>query len=271
MLRRVNLSWLSSGWRRDMATERPVLTARWSDLLLFNFAVPPELIARLAPRGTEPDLYQGQAYISIVGFRFQNTRLFGVPIPGHTRFAEINLRYYVRRRASGQLRRGVVFVKEIAPRRAVAAAAKWLYNENYIVRPMRSCIKVAGGELGAGDTIEYAWQNARRPPLGRRARELCWNRLAGRVAGSLQPPAPGSMEEYIFENYWGYVSARDLSTREYRVVHEPWRVAPINDVEWDCDLAANYDGPWTEYLAVPPASAMIADGSAIQLFRGRRL
>ena len=50
--------------------ERPILTARWTDLLLLNFAVPAGLIARLAPPGTEPDLHNGRAYISIVGFRF---------------------------------------------------------------------------------------------------------------------------------------------------------------------------------------------------------
>ena len=78
-------------------SEPPFLTARWTDLLLLNFAVPVNAIARLAPSGTEPDLHDGQAYISIVGFRFHGVRLLGLPIPGHTRFDEINLRYYVKR------------------------------------------------------------------------------------------------------------------------------------------------------------------------------
>jgi hypothetical protein len=85
----------------------------------------------------------------------------------------------------------------------------------------------------------------------------------------LQLPAPGSFEEYIVENYWGYVRGRDGRSREYRVLHEPWRVAPVDEVEWDCHLAATYDPPFAEYLAEKPASALVADGSAIQLFRGR--
>src|SRR5690349_3110183 len=98
-------------------SERPFLTARWTDLLVLNFRVPADLIAGLAPAGTEADLFDGQAYLSIVGFRFQNVRVLGIPIPGHTQFDEINLRYYVKRVVDGETRRGVIFVREIVPRR----------------------------------------------------------------------------------------------------------------------------------------------------------
>jgi len=254
-----------------MATERPVLTARWGDLLALNFEVPVEVIDRFAVHGTEPDLFDGRAYISIVGFRFQDARLFGIAIPGHRHFVEVNLRYYVRRIVGSDVRRGVVFVREIVPRRAVAATANWLYNENYVARPMQSAVHLAGSELSAGDTIEYAWRNPRRFALRRPRITSFWNRMGCRVASPLQPPRPASLEEFIFEHYWGYVAARDGTTREYEVRHEPWRVAAVDDVAWDCDLAANFDPPWTAYLAGPLASALVADGSTIQLFRGRRL
>jgi uncharacterized protein YqjF (DUF2071 family) len=257
--------------------ERPVLSARWSELLLLNFRVPVELIARHAPPGTEPDLHDGQSYISVVGFRFHRARLFGVPMPGHTRFTEINLRYYVRRIVDGQPRRGVVFVREIVPRRAVTAAANWLYNESYITRPMRSAIQMAGNELAAGDTIEYAWQSGR---AGRRLLVVHgspdpapprWNRFAARLTACPRVPPPGSFEEFIIEHYWGYVRGRDGRTREYRVWHDPWRAANVDNVVWDCDPAATYDEPWTEFLNAQPSSALVADGSPVQVFRGRRL
>jgi uncharacterized protein YqjF (DUF2071 family) len=254
-----------------MATERPVLTARWSELLVLNFEVPAELVERLAMAGTQPDLFEGRAYASIVGFRFHNARLFGIPIPGHRRFVEINLRYYVRRSVGGEVRRGVVFVREIVPRRAVAATANWLYNENYVARPMQSAVHLSGAELAAGDSIEYAWRNPQRFALRGPRIQSYWNRMGGCVASSLQAPSPGSFEEYIIEHYWGYVVARDGSTREYEVRHRPWRVAKIAAVAWNCDVAANYDAPWAEHLAVRPASTLVADGSDVQLFRGRRL
>jgi uncharacterized protein YqjF (DUF2071 family) len=257
-----------------MRRERPVLTARWTELLVLNFRVPRELLTPFAPRGTEPDLYDGQAYLSIVGFRFHGTRLFGLPIPGHTRFIEVNLRFYVRRFVDGGPRRGVVFVKEIAPRRAIALTANWLYNENYITRPMRARHHTDNGVLSPGDSIEYSWQTRSAPsdcsrPLRGQPSSHRWNHLAARIAAPLHLPAPGTLEEFIIENYWGYVRGRDGRTREYQVSHDPWRVAPADEVEWNCDLAATYDAPLAEFLATPPTSALVADGSPIQLFRGR--
>jgi hypothetical protein len=161
----------------------------------------------------------------------------------------------------------VVFIREIAPRRAVAMIANRLYNENYLTRPMRSLIATARPELSVGDRIEYSWRSNRCQPHGQPRSD--WNRLSGRVAGPLALPQPGSLEEFIAEHYWGYARGHDGRTREYRVLHPPWRVAPASDVVWDCDAAATYDGPFAAHLAVQPSNAFIADGSAVQLFRGR--
>jgi uncharacterized protein YqjF (DUF2071 family) len=244
--------------------ERPFLTARWINLVLLNFRLPAEVVASVTPAALEPDLHEGQAYISVVGFGFHNVRVMGVPVIGHTRFDEINLRYYVKRTVGDEVRRGVVFLREIVPRRAVAIVANRLYNENYVTRRMRSEITMAGLKLQPGDLLEYTWRT-RSNEGGPR-----WNRLAARVAGELEPPLSGSLEEFIIEHYWGYVRGRDGCTHEYRVEHPTWRVAAADDVVWDCDLPATYELPFAEFLAVPPASAIIADGSAVQVFRGRR-
>ena len=54
-----------------------------------------------------------------------------MPILGHRCFDEVNLRFYVRVAEDGTLRRAVVFVRKLVPRRAIAAVARWLYNEPY--------------------------------------------------------------------------------------------------------------------------------------------
>ncbi len=244
--------------------ERAVLKAKWKELVLLNFRVPAEVIAELAPTGTEADLHKGEAYISIVGFRFQSVRIWGVPVPGHTRFHEINLRYYVKRTVGNEVRRGVVFVREIVPRRAVAIVANRLYNENYVTRPMRSRVTMAGSELQVGDSVEYGWGSGG-------GEYKSWNRVGARVATALNLPSAGSLEEFIVEHYWGYVRGRDGQTREYRVEHPTWRVAHADEVVWECDLAATYDTSLAEFLKVTPASALIADGSAVRVYRGRRV
>jgi uncharacterized protein YqjF (DUF2071 family) len=227
-------------------------------------------------------LYKGQAYVSIVGFRFEAVRLYGIPVPGHASFPEINLRFYVRRHVGDSVRRGVVFVREIAPRRAVAIVANRFFHENYITRPMRSGSRPNRAALARGDTIEYAWRtNVGWPWRGRPHRgqlqpqrgrlQPDWSRLAVTVASPLTATAPGSLDEFIVEHYWGYGRARDGGTREYRVTHEPWATASAQDIRWEGDFATTYGAEFARYLDEPPTSAIVAAGSPVRMYRSRRL
>jgi len=255
-----------AAWRAEtLKPERPFLTARWTELLVLNFAVPGDVVARLAPPGTEPDLFDGEAYLSVLGFMFRDARFHGVGLPWWRHFEEVNLRYYVRHDTELGPRRGVVFVREISPQPLVAAAARWLYNESYVTQPMRNSLQLASGRLSGGDDVGYEWRTGVR---GHRA----WNRMSARVAATPLLPAPGSLAEFIIEHYWAYTHRRDGGTSEYRVAHRPWRVAPVENLGWNCDLATTYgDTPLAKYLAAPPVLAFVADGSPVQVFRGRRL
>src|SRR5207344_2599615 len=100
--------------------------------VILNFEVHPAALAALVPRGTELDLWDGRALVSLVGFLFADTRVRGLSIPRHREFEEVNLRFYVRRRVAAQPdRRAVVFIRELVPRYAIAAIARILYNEPY--------------------------------------------------------------------------------------------------------------------------------------------
>ena len=108
-------------------TRRPFLTACWRHLVMLNFTADPALLEPYVPPGTQLDFHDGRTFLSIVGFRFLNTRILGIPIPFHTNFDEVNLRFYVRRETPAGPRRGVVFIREIVPRailRPHAAAAR---------------------------------------------------------------------------------------------------------------------------------------------------
>src|SRR5258705_12109401 len=99
----------------------------------------PPCLQKYVPAGTELDPYDGKTYASLVGFQFRRTKLLGtIPIPFHTDFEEINLRFYVRRSEDGEARRGVVFVTEIVLKHAIAFAARLFYNDNYGRRPTRN-------------------------------------------------------------------------------------------------------------------------------------
>lgn len=242
-----------------VAASRPFLSAQWRYLVMVNWRIDPGLLAPLAPRCLELDTFAGETFVSLVGFLFLDTRLRGLAIPFHRNFAEVNLRYYVRRMVDGQPRRGVIFVKEIVPRHAVSWVARRLYNENYVTMRMRhSCPD--GASICQGDRFRYEWRTGGR-----------WHGLQATAASSPQLPSEGSLGQFIAEHYWGYSLQRDGSVMEYEVRHAPWEVAAVEQLQLDCDFPGLYGERFRTCLMAEPASAFVADGSAIEVHRGTRL
>src|SRR6267378_614625 len=101
------------------------LTAGWHNLAMLNFAIDPEVLLPHVPAGTELDFWEGRTYVSVVGFQFLNTKVLGMPLPWHRHFEEVNLRFYVVRPTADGVHRGVVFLREIAPKRLVSWVARW--------------------------------------------------------------------------------------------------------------------------------------------------
>ena len=235
------------------------LSAAWRYLAMLNFEIDPAILQPLVPQGTELDTWEGRTFISLVGFRFLNTRLWGVPIPFHRNFDDINLRFYARRRATDGWRRGVVFIKEVVPRRAIAAVARWVYNENYVACRTRSRIALPDLQTGAPGSVEYRW----RSRVGEHV-------MRAQFVGEPRPLI-GSQERFIAEHYWAFVTQRDGSTLEYRVAHRPWRVWTAHDAELSGDVARFYGPEYADVLGDPPTSAFVAEGSPVTVHRGRRL
>jgi hypothetical protein len=233
------------------------LTAEWRHLAMLNYEIDPALLRPLVPKGTELDAWQGRTYVSVVGFLFLKTRLLGIPIPFHCNFEEVNLRLYVRRQADGGIRRGVVFVKEIVPRRAIATLARWVYGERYVSLPMRHEVEPPGD---AGGRVAYSWRLESR-----------WSHLSAQTAGPARPLGEGSEEEFITEHYWGYTAQRNGGTVEYQVEHPRWTVREAREARLDADVARLYGADFAPFLAEKPRSAFVAEGSPIVVRRGVRI
>jgi hypothetical protein len=234
------------------ASKRIFLTAEWRNLAMLNYAVDPPLIGHLVPPGVELDSFEGKTYVSLVGFMFLRTRVLGRRVPFHQDFEEVNLRFYVRREVSSGMRRGVVFIREIVPRRAVAAVARLVFNENYVCLPMFHKID--------STKAEYGWQCNRH-----------WNSIAVETDGRGAFPESGSAEQFITEHYWGYSRQTDRGCLEYEVRHEPWRVWTAHDARFEGDAAPLYGPELARVLTATPDSAFLADGSAVRVFRGERI
>jgi uncharacterized protein YqjF (DUF2071 family) len=233
------------------------LSADWRDLVMLNYEVSPLLLQPYVPRGTELDSFQGKTFVSLVGFRFLNTKLFGIlPIPFHTDFDEVNLRFYVRRDNAGTNKRGVVFIREIVPRRAIALVARLAYGENYVALPMKHKIATNGATVAA----DYQWKLNGQ-----------WYRLHAQAAQPSTQPAEGSLEQFITEHYWGYAAQSGGGCKEYQVVHVPWQVWTAADAGVDGNCESLYGANFSQILKRKPDSAFIADGSPVRVFQGRRI
>jgi hypothetical protein len=219
--------------------------------------VDPAALNPYVPAGTELDTFSGRTFASLVAFRFLRTRIYGhVAIPFHSNFDEVNLRFYVRREERGEMRRGVVFVAEIVPKRAIALVARYAYNENYFAYPMTRRI------ARTSDAAEhrYGWRTRCSP-----------YEITARTSGDPVLPKEGSAEQFITEHYWGYAKQRDGGAVEYRVEHEPWRVWDAEHSEFSGDGGAFYGAKFKDALSVKPYSAFVADGGPVRVLKGRRL
>jgi uncharacterized protein YqjF (DUF2071 family) len=230
---------------------KPFLTANWRYLSMLNYVVDPRLISPLVPTGTEIDYENGQTFVSIVGLLFLDTRLLGLLIPLHRNFEEVNLRFYVRKKSADTWRRGVVFVRELIPRRAIALVARAFYGEPYVTLPMRHAIVDDGARISA----EYSWR-----------RGQTWESLKVSGTGEAQSIPAGSHAEFITEHHWGYTSVQ-AGCSEYRVEHPRWKMWNANRFEFCADVATLYGEEFAETLASPPRSAFIVDGSSITVQR----
>ena len=54
---------------------RAFLTAEWRYLAMLNYRVDPDVLHPYVLAGTQLDFWQGETYVSVVGFLLRNTRL----------------------------------------------------------------------------------------------------------------------------------------------------------------------------------------------------
>lgn len=233
-----------------MVNKAVFLTAKWEYLVMLNYEVSPSILAPYIPKGTQLDLYDGKALVSVVGFLFNDTKVFGLQWPYHTNFEEVNLRFYVKRNEGNKWKRGVAFVSEIVPKHMIAWMANALYNEHYSRMPMKHQAHIENDFL----QLNYEWQNKQQ-----------WNSLKVKALNRPIPIAPDSEEEFIFEHYWGYNQLNKNTLIEYGVEHPSWEIYPVTYYELNADIEGLYGTQFVPHLTKEPNSIMLAKGSAVTI------
>jgi len=226
------------------------INAEWRKLAIANYSIDPSILAKYVPVGTELDVWNNTCYVSLVGFMFVNTRVLGVSIPFHTNFEEVNLRFYVKRKENGAWRRGVVFIKELVPRKAITLIANLLYKEHYQTVAMHHHWTHQNNEL----LVKYAWEMQGK------------NHSIQLITGTTpQLIEDGSEEEFITEHYWGYTKVNAARTIEYEVKHPKWDCYRVNEYQIEVDFEANYGVDFKFLNDLKPKSVFLAEGSNISV------
>ena len=189
-----------------------------------------------------------------------NVRVLRLPaLP--RKFAEVNLRFYVRFAHEADNRTGVVFLSQLVSNRFVALAGRRLFRE-----PMRgtmlSCrFEAADPSNGHSQrSLHYRWRN------GSRDEEL---RLTAR--GNTYMAEPGSLDEFVTARHWGFTAQSEGRIRAYRISREPWLLVPVIQHELECDFGTVCGREIADAVAGPPASALLATGSETRIYWPTRL
>lgn len=225
----------------------PFLTARWSNLALLTYAVPPAVLQPFVPPMCELDTINGNAFVSLVAFDFLDTRVCGIRWPGFVNFSEINLRFYVRHRGV----RGVAFVREFVPPQAVATLARAIYNEPYRAAPMTSRVQSSDDGIIVDHTLTLDGET---------------HSLRISADAATVRPAEDSIEHFFKEHDWGFGTSRGGRLIRYRVEHPTWDIHPVRSFELHWDWEKVYGPQWAFLQNAQPYSVILAVGSAVRVF-----
>lgn len=226
------------------------LRANWEKIIMVNYEIDPNILNEFLPKGVELDLYNEKCYISLVGFMFKKTKLFNLPIPFFGNFEEINLRFYVKRKEGDFVKRGVVFINETIPYPIVAWVANKLYKEHYTVVPTKHEINIAA----TTQKVKFKWLLNKK-----------WNSIDVEASNISKIMQNDSLEQFIYEHYYGYTKIDKKNTEEYKLQHPSWKTHEVLDYKIDCDFEAMYGKSFAFLNNTNPTAVFIAEGSPVKV------
>lgn len=187
----------------------PAVAQSWRHVSFLHWPLPADVVATRLPAGLEPDLWEGQAWVSLTPFLVERFRLPPFPAPPRlSRYPETNLRTYVRGPGGVD---GLWFFSLDADS-AVTVVAAWAGTG----------VPYRWSAMGveAGDTITYTAR--RRPP-----HQPHGHRIVVRPGAPLPPHEISERDHFLTGRWRAYTTVVDVLA-VVPVEHQPW---PLQDAE----------------------------------------
>jgi uncharacterized protein len=187
-----------------------VMAQQWHNLLFAHWQVQPELLRQWLPAGIKLDLHEGRAFLGVIPFLMRGVHFRGLPpVPGTSRFPELNVRTYVRHNSKP----GVWFFSlDAANSLAVAAARAWFHLPYFHAR--MNCLEAEGGE------VQYS---SVRMHYGAALAEF---RGSYQANGSAFHAQAGSLEHFLTERYCLFSQNPRGQILVGEIHHLPWSLQP---------------------------------------------
>lgn len=211
-----------------LPSEPWVMMQVWSDLLFAHWPVSVKQLRSLIPAQLEIDTFDDQPWLAITPFHLWLRPRALPPLPGISRFPELNCRTYVK---FGH-KPGVFFFSLDAANKLAVWGARKFYLLPYYYAHM--AVK------GEGSSISYSSRRAATPAF--------FNATYG-AESNVRRAQPGTLEHWLTERYCLYTYSQKNVYRA-EIHHHPW---PLQDAR--CEIressiahAAGIDLPATRPL-----------------------
>jgi len=205
------------------------LHQRWEDIIFLHWPVPSAHLRADVPESLALDTYEGRAWISLRALRISHMRLRHLPpLPGASRFAEVNLRTYVR---SGDGRAAVYFLSLDATSRLTVEAARFAYALPYY----RSAVT---HQWSGACVVTRCERRDRRGAPAIFSAECCLPQGTDGTPRAATDP----LTSWLLDRY-NVISVRDGQLLSADVAHRPWtpRVAQVAVSENTLGRGLGYD------------------------------
>lgn len=226
------------------------ISSEFRKVALLNYIVPPEVVEKYLPKYTKPDFYNGNCFISLVGFQVKKLKVSDVKVPLIKDFDEIDLQIYVKRFDGARWVKGVVIISRIFDQPGAATLTNTLFKTNYTSMPTTSEVN----ETEEGLEVKYSWQlNGKEQSFSVKS-----NNLAA-------PYDKDTEAAFILDRSLGFIKAGEEETFQYTINHASWHLYTVEEYAVDVDFSRQFDPVLNILNTMVPQSVILTEGSTVEI------